>query len=140
MPNKSKNSRSKENNSTDYSKIIIGSVIGAVLFFVLIALFSVAALRTDLFPQSVYIPFGLLSAAVSSIIGGIITVRPLKKNGALLGALTGLVQALISSAAVFFINERNSGTGIFILMAVFVVFGAIGGISAVNLKVRKKYK
>lgn len=140
MPNKSKNSRSKENNSTDYSKIIIGSVIGAVLFFVLIALFSAAALRTDLFPQSVYIPFGLLSAAVSSIIGGIITVRPLKKNGALLGALTGLVQALISSAAVFFINERNSGTGIFILMAVFVVFGAIGGISAVNLKVRKKYK
>ncbi len=140
MPNNAKNSRSKDNKSTDYSKIVIGSVIGTVLFFVMIALFSFAALKSDVFSQSAYMPLGLFSAFISSFIGGFITVRPIKKNGALLGVLTGIIQALVSAAAVFFINERNSGTGIFILIAVFAVAGAIGGISAVNLKVRKKYK
>lgn len=140
MPNKSKNGRSKENNTTDYKKTVIGSAIGTVLFFVFIALFSLASLKSDIFSQSSYMPLGLIAAAVSSFVGGFITVRPVRKNGALLGALTGLVQALLSSALLFFVNNRNSGTGIFILMAVIIVSGAVGGISAVNLNVRKKYK
>ena len=140
MPNKTKNSRTKENNSVDYSKIIIGSVTGTIIFFALIALFSAVSLKSDLFSKSSYMPLGLISAFFSSFIGGFITVRAIKKNGALLGALTGLIQALVSSAVVFFINERNSGTGIFILMTVIIIAGAVGGISAVNMKSRKKFK
>lgn len=139
MPSKSKSSRPKENNSSKINRVIIGSVIGAVLFFMFIALFSVLVLKTDAFSSSFYMPAGLMSGAVSSFLCGFITVRPIKKNGAALGALSGLVQALICSAAIFFINSNNSGVGIFILMAVIVAFGAVGGISAVNLKIRKKY-
>ena len=140
MQKKTNSSRSKENGSSVYKKIIIGSLSGTVIFFILLFLFSCIALKSDVFPMSAYMPLGLVSAAISSLGGGFITVRPDKKNGMLLGALTGLVQALVSSAAMFFINERNSGTGIFILMAVIILFGAIGGMAAVNLKVRKKYR
>ncbi len=140
MPNKSKTSRSKENNSMNYNKIIISSVVGTVMFFALISIFALLALKSDAFSQSVFIPIGYISAAVSACSGGYISVRPVKKNGALLGALTGFVQALISSAVLFFINDKNTGSGIFIFMLLIIVFSTLGGISAVNLKVRKKYK
>ena len=86
-----------------------------------------------------YMPLGLFCAAVSSFIGGFFAVRPVRKNGAATGAVSGFGQALICSAAVYFINGNNVGTGIFILMGVLIAFGAIGGISAVNLRVKKKY-
>ena len=140
MPNKSKSSRSKETDSTDYKKIFFSSSIGTAVFLLFIVLFALIALKNESFSQSTYIPVGFISAAVSSFMAGYMTVRPVKKNGALLGFLTGMIQALISSAVLFFINERHSGTGVFILMGIIVLFGIIGGISAVNIKVRKKYK
>ncbi len=140
MPNNSKSSRSKESESLNFKNIIISSIIGLILFFLIISFFSFAVLKTDLLNKSSYMPVGLLSAAISAFISGFLSVRKTKKNGVLFGSLTGLLQALVTSLSAFFINNRNSGTGIFILIAVFVLFGAIGGVSAVNLKVRKKYK
>lgn len=139
MPNKSKSSRSKEKDTSTLNKILIGSVIGTVFFFGIISLFSILILKTDAFSSSLYMPMGLVSGALSAFTGGFITVRPVRKNGAGYGALTGFIQALISSAAVFFINGNKVGTGLFILMAVIIASGSLGGISAVNLKVKKRY-
>ena len=140
MPNNTKNSRSKDNSLSNYKNIAICSAIGTIMFFMLIALFSFVSLKSDLLSKSLYIPIGFFSAAASGIVSGFLTVRKNKKNGALFGALTGLIQGVVSSVICLFINNRSSGSLIFILAAVFVVFGAIGGISAVNVKVRKKYK
>ncbi len=140
MTNNSKNSRSKDNETLNYNKILICSLIGTVMFFFIISFFSFIALKTDFLTKSLYMPIGILSAAVSSFICGFMSVKKTKKNGALFGSVTGLAQALISSLILFLINNRKSGTGIFILIVIFVAFGAIGGISAVNMKVRKKYK
>ncbi len=139
MPS-NKNTRSgNEKSSSGIKRTVVFSVIGSVIFFVLISLFSILVLKSDIFSQSMYMPLGLFCAAISSFIGGFFSVRPVRKNGAVTGALSGFGQALICSAAIFFINENNIGTGIFILMGVLIAFGAIGGISAVNLKVKKKY-
>ncbi len=139
MPSKSKNSRVKEKDFSLLNRVLIASAVGSAMFFALVALFSFAVLKTDMFSSSSYMFFGIISAALSSFLCGFITVRPIKKNGIANGALSGLVQALICSAVMFFVNGNKSGVGIFIMMAVFVVFSALGGISAVNLKVKKKY-
>lgn len=140
MPIKSKSSRSKENSSSNYKMIIFGAITGIVLFFTFVSLFAFVILKTEMFSDSFYMPAGLISGALSSFIGGFAAVRSVKKNGVVNGALCGLIQALVCSAAVFFISGKNLGSGIFILMAVIVVLGALGGISAVNLKVKKRYK
>lgn len=139
MPSKTKTKRPNDNESSGMNRVIISSITGTAIFFALISLFSVLAIKSDIFSQSMYMPSGLLSAALSSYLCGFIAVRPVRKKGAATGALSGLIQALICAAAVFFINENKSGVGIFILMAVIIVFSALGGISAVNLKVKKKY-
>lgn len=139
MPS-NKNKRSgNENNSSGMNRILISAAVGIAMFFVLISLVSLLALKSDIISQSMYMPLGIFCGAVSSFICGFIAVRPVRKNGAVTGALSGFANALVCSAAVFFINGNNAGKGIFILMAVMIVSGAIGGISAVNLKSRKKY-
>ncbi len=140
MPQKSKNSRSTDNGSSNIKKIIIGSVIGSVMFFVFISLFSLFALKSDMFSQSAYMPAGLVSGGISSFLGGFISVKPIKKNGVIYGALSGLIQSAICSLAAFLINNNESGIGIVILMAVIVALGAVGGIAAVNFKIKKKYR
>lgn len=140
MPQKSKSSRSTDNGSSIINKIIIGSVIGSALFFIFVSLISFLALRTDAISQTAYMPSGLFAGALSSFVGGFITVSPIKKNGALSGALSGLLQALLCSAVMFFINGNKSGIGTLIFMAVSVALGAVGGISAVNMKIKKKYR
>ena len=139
MAKNSKSSRSKESDSLNYKNILIGSVLGSVLFFVLISLFSLMLLKSEIVSASFYMSSGLISGAVSAFIGGFAAVRPVKKNGAVAGALAGFIQALICSAAVFFINDNNSGTSIFILMGLIIAFSVAGGISAVNLKIKKRY-
>lgn len=139
MPPKSKNNRSKENSSSSLNRILIASFIGSALFFAFVSLISVVILKTNAFTTSLYMPLGLVSGAASSFLCGFMAVRPVKKNGAATGALSGLVQALICSATVFFINGNKSGIGIFVLMAVIAVFSSLGGISAVNLKAKKRY-
>lgn len=139
MPS-NKNQRSgNESNSSGINRILISSAIGSVMFFAFISIFSFLALKSDVFSQSLYMPLGLFCGALSSFVSGFIAVRPVRKNGFSTGAISGFAQALICSAAVFFINGNNAGTGIFILMAVMISLSAIGGISAVNLKVKKKY-
>ncbi len=139
MSGKSKSSRKNEKSTSNLNKIIFASVIGTVLFFAVICLLSLIALKSNGFNSSLYMPAVLLSGALSGFMGGFTAVRPVRKNGAAYGALTGLVQAVVCSAAAFFINGNKAGSTLFILIAVIIAMGAAGGISAVNLKVRKKY-
>ncbi len=139
MPSKPKTSRAKEKDYSLLKRVSVSSIISSVVFFVLIAVFSFAVLKTDMFSSSSYMFFGVISAALSAFLCGFITVRPIRKNGIVYGAVSGFVLALICSAVMFFVNGNKSGVGIFILMVLFVVFSALGGISAVNFKVKKKY-
>ena len=139
MPSNKNQRTGNESDSSGINRIMISSVIGSVMFFALISLFSVLALKSDVLSRDLYMPLGLFCGAVSSFVCGFIAVRPVRINGFATGAISGFSQAVICSAAVFFINGNNAGAGIFILMAVMIAVSSIGGISAVNLKVKKKY-
>ena len=131
-------SRVDEKNGFNIAKVTAVSLIGSVLFFSFTALFSLFALKNNI-SSSTYMPSGLIAGAVSAFIAGFITVRPIKQKGALYGALSGFFQALICSIVLFIVNGGSAGTGIFILSGLMILLSATGGISAVNLKIKKKY-
>ncbi len=110
-----------------------------MLFFAALALFALFALNSEV-NSSFYMPAGMVFGALTSMSGGFIAVRPLKKNGAAYGALAGGAQSLLCALILFIANKAVAGTGIFIFMAVVVVGGISGGIIAVNLKIKKRYK
>ena len=138
MQDKTKRSHRDENKSSPISKILIGSFVGSLLYFLVLALFALFALKSNVASSS-YMPAGLFFCALSAFVGGFAAVKPLKQKGIAYGALSGLVQALVCSTVLFIVNKANAGTGIFILMALTVAASAGGGIAAVNMKIKKKY-
>ena len=130
--------RKDEKNKFSIGKICIISTIGVVIFFALLASFSVFALKNGI-NQSSYLPVGLISGGLSGFIVGFIVVRPVKSKGIVYGALTGFIQALFCSVILFIANNATAGTGIFILSGINILFASLGGITAVNLKFKKKY-
>lgn len=119
-------------------RIMIISLIGCFLFFIFTALFSCLILKNGI-SSSLYMPVGMVLGAVSAVLSGFATVRPIKEKGALYGALTGFIQSLLCSVVLFVVNGGSAGTGIFILAGLMILASALGGIAAVNLKVKKKY-
>lgn len=137
MQGKAQKSR-REDKKSPINNILISTIIGSILYFGFLAVFALCALNSD-FNASTYMPVGIIIGFLTATIGGFMAVKPLKQKGALYGAITGLAQALVCSVALFAVNKGVAGTGIFILIAATVAGGIAGGITAVNLKIKKKY-
>lgn len=138
MGGKSKSSRREDKADAPFVKIIIGAVAASILYFVVLAVFATLALNSGMSASS-YMPAGMAAGAITGFAGGFISVRPVKEKGALYGLITGVLQAVICSAVLFVVNGASAGNGIFILCALTVVGAVLGGIAAVNLKIKKKY-
>ncbi|MBQ3044728.1 MAG: TIGR04086 family membrane protein [Clostridia bacterium] len=138
MGGRSKSSRREEKASAPFAKIIIGAVASSVLYFIILAVFSAVAINSGISASS-YMPAGMAAGAVTGFAGGFIAVRPIKEKGILYGLISGAVQALICSVVLFAVNGMSAGNGIFVLGALILLFSVFGGISAVNLKIKKKY-
>lgn len=131
-------SKNDKNISSHLIKIIFCGFISSLIYFGLIAVFAAAALKSD-FSTSSYMVAGLIIGAITGFSGGFIISKVLKEKGALYGAVCGCVQALISTIILFMINGGTAGKGMLILSAIIIVFSVAGGISGVNLKIKKKY-
>ena len=131
---KVKKTRRDEKKVSPAAKILIGAVLGSVIYFAAVAVFAAFALKSGVGFSS-YMPAGLALGALSGLVSG----RPIKQNGALYGALSGLGQSLINSIVLFSVNKASAGTGMLILAVIVTVASVIGGIAAVNIKRKKKY-
>ena len=138
MGGKQRSNSKNENNQSLLMKIAIGTAISVVLYFIFIALYAFVSLKTGA-SASVYMPVGIVLGVLAGLIGGFAAVRPVKQKGFVLGALTGLASAVICAAILFIVNGNKAGNGVFFLMAAIISGSAAGGISAVNLKIKKKY-
>lgn len=112
-------------------KALIGSAIGTVLFFALIALTSLICLKGDSDPAS-YKFFVLAAGAVSGFICGFASVKPVKKKGIIAGALSTLPMCFIAVCTAMLISHGGLGLIGWILCAVMLASGGVGGIIAVN--------
>lgn len=138
MSGKAKSSRREEKKDINFIKLIIGSVISSVIYFVILAVYASFALKSGA-SASGYMPAGMVTGAVTGFLSGFIAVRPIKQKGAIFGAVAGLIHAVICMIVLFAVNNASAGNGIFILSAIIVICSVLGGIAAVNLKIKKKY-
>ena len=138
MGGNSKSSRKEKHTGSPFIKTAVAAAAASVLYFILLAAFSAFALSSGL-SESFYMTAGMVTGALTAFSGGFIAVRPIKEKGALYGLVTGGIQALVCSAVLFIVNNATAGNGIFILSALIVASAVLGGISAVNLKIKKKY-
>lgn len=138
MSGKSKKTRRDEKKASPAAKILTGAVLGGAVYFVAVALFAAFALKSGIGFGS-YMPAGLALGALSGLVSGFSAVRPIKQNGALYGALSGICQALINTVVLFSVNKARAGTGMLILALIVTAFSVIGGIAAVNIRRKKKY-
>ena len=138
MGGKTRTSSVKDNRRSFATIVSIGIVVSVVLYFALIAVYAAIVLKSGAM-TSYFMPIGITMGLISAYAGGFVSVRPLKEKGLLWGAITGFVSSLLCSVFIFILNDNKAGKGIFILMIAMIVSGALGGLTAVNLKIRKKY-
>lgn len=112
-------------------KALIGSLVGLVVFFLLTALAAFILWKTDA-DGVIFKYIMLLVGAVSGLVGGFTAVRPTRKNGIAVGALSALPCYLIEILVSVLVAKNGIGTIGWILMIIQLVLSAVGGIIAVN--------
>lgn len=112
-------------------KILIGSLVSVLMFFVLTALASFLLWKTDA-DESVYKFVILLIGAFSAFAGGFVAVRPIRKNGIALGTLSTILPYFIVILVSALVAKSGLGVIGWVLLPLQVLFSAIGGIIAVN--------
>lgn len=133
MPKKRKRKPSKEAaDPINISiKALIGSLVNIIIFFALSAAFSFICLKADL-DEALLKYFVFAAAAISGLIGGFTAVRPIRKNGLLIGGACALPAFLI----IFLISSILSRTGIavsgWIAALIMTLASALGGILSAN--------
>lgn len=132
-----KKSRREETKTSPAVKTGVGVLMGTVIFFALLCIFALAALKTGI-SRSFYFPAAFAAGALSGLFAGFTAARAIKKNGLLFGAAAGFGASLVC-VAVAAIVSGGAEIKVFVLPAVMTVFAALGGIAAVNLGKRTKY-
>lgn len=112
-------------------RCLTGAIIGTVTFFAILVLMSFIALKADL-SDSLYKYLVLADGAVSGFVCGFATVRPIRKNGIIFGAVSALPMFIITALTAFLTSNSGLGAIGWILAGVMIIFSAIGGILAVN--------
>lgn len=128
----------KEESGFAFSKILICSAVGTILFFLMLILIAAFILKTSA-NQSLYLAYGLAAGAVSGFAAGFIAAKLIKEKGMIYGAVCGFAQSLLCAVTVFILNKGTAGNGIFILIAVITLLSSLGGIAGMNLKKKIKY-
>ena len=114
-------------------RILKGSVSSIVISLILLFIFAIVLTYTTI-SETTIIPVVLTIVGISILIGSTISTKHIRKNGLLNGGLVGLIYITIlylASSACFvgFSLSANS----FIMLAVGIITGIIGGIIGVNL-------
>lgn len=112
-------------------KILIGSGVGIAVFFALTVLAAFILLKNDS-DMNIYKYIILLTGAVSGFLSGFVAVRPMRKNGIAFGAVSALPVYLVAIIVSIILSRSGIGLIGWILLALMVIFSAVGGVVAVN--------
>ena len=101
-------------------------------------MFSAAELKFA-FGKDFYLPAGIIAAVISSFAAGFAAVFKQKKNALANGAVTGMIEAVISDVFLAIISGGSVGKGLGFVALASIISGAIGGVVAANVKKKIKY-
>ena len=127
----------KEKNDTESKnivKIIKGSTVAIIITLLGLLIYSVILASTEIGENTInYVVIGI--SALSILIGSIISVSKIAKNGMLNGAIVGGIYIVIIYLISSIINlnfDINSNSIILIFFS--MVAGMLGGVIGVNIK------
>ena len=115
-------------------RIIKGSSFAIIISLILLLVFALLLTYTEL-SEATMTPVVTTIVGVSILVGSMVSTRKIKKNGILNGSLVGLIYTII----LYLASSGCLGIGFsltiysFVMLAVSVVTGMIGGIIGVNL-------
>lgn len=115
--------------------IVRGAVCGGIVFSVFLLAASVVVLKLGI-PGNIYIAVMYAVICLSAFAGGFAAVRQGREKGIILGVMS----ALPLTACVVSLSAALGGFGTMLVTAVgmMLLAGAVGGISAANMRSRRK--
>lgn len=134
----SKRSKSENPNLEKAIKILIASAVGIALSVGALLLSCALVLRNDL-SGTVPILLAFASFVISSFIAGFISGKTIRRNGIVYGALSAMPMCLflLILCAAFY---GSLGGKLALCSVCMLVFGASGGICAVNIRQKRRYR
>lgn len=133
--------KDKNNNSFwKFSKpLLISTLCGAALIAILLALVSCVLLWLGQIGTPVTSGAVIVISALSAFFAGIIIGRIARKNGLILGSITGLLLYFLIFIVSVFCGEFQLFTvSAVIRLTVMILAGALGGLLSVNKRSRTK--
>lgn len=115
-------------------RIIKGSSFAIIISLILLLIFALLLTYTEL-SETTMTPVVTTIVGISILVGSMASTRKIKKNGILNGSLVGLIYTVI----LYLASSGCLGIGFsltmysFVMLAVSVVTGMLGGIIGVNL-------
>lgn len=114
-------------------RIIKGSVLAILISLILLFIYATLLTYTEI-QETTMIPVILTIVGISILAGSMISVRKIRKNGMLNGAIVGLIYIIMlylssSMCLVGFSLTTNS----FVMLMVGIITGIVGGIIGVNI-------
>ena len=122
--------------TNSFVKIIKGSIFSIILTIILLVGISLLLAYTDV-SESIMTPSVIIVSGISILLGSLISVKRIRRNGILNGGVVGLIYIL----TLYFLSsliQRDFGLSInsIIMITISILTGCLGGIIGVN--VRKK--
>lgn len=139
MAKKKGHSAVKDEKSSKYvlKKVVWGSVFGIAAFFVLFAVFAAVLLKGGV-KQSLYPFIALGISALAAFVSGFAAVRPIRRNGILLGIFSSIPIIVVIIAALLITNRGDLGFFTLMMIPLMLLTGAVGGIVSVNMRRLKR--
>ncbi len=137
---KAVNNSINEINKKLFKGIFFGILTGSLIITILMMLSSIIILQTGSLPGDILSYVVLVFIGIGSLLGGYIAGRIYKKNGLIIGAVTGVISFLILFLSG--ISNISEGVGIMTMLklVVTIIPSMLGAILGVNKKEKVKFK
>lgn len=131
---KAVNNSINEINKKLFKGIFFGILTGSLIITILMMLSSIIILQTGSLPGDILSYVVLVFIGIGSLLGGYIAGRIYKKNGLIIGAVTGVISFLILFLSG--ISNISEGVGIMTILklVVTIIPSMLGAILGVNKK------
>lgn len=137
---KAVNNSINEINKKLFKGVFFGILTGSLIITILMMLSSIIILQTGSLPGDILSYVVLVFIGIGSLLGGYIAGRIYKKNGLIIGAVTGVISFLILFLSG--ISNISEGIGIMTMLklVVTIIPSMLGAILGVNKKEKVKFK
>lgn len=135
---KQSKSKSEKFESMKFLKpVFVGTAVGALVTTVVLMLLSLL-LSLQNIPQMLITPMVLVALGLGSFAGGHLAAKLTHEKGLIVGLCCGILLFFMLWLFGFRLNENSFGLLAVVKLAVALVFSALGGVTGVNIKKRRK--